>query len=831
MQPIHVRSSTRRRSPQYYFILGAVSSALFIYALSSINMGLTFRLRNPPSPDLQMQAFQTRSLIPRHQAPSAFFPFAPSFIIPAAPASVRPAKRCVIVGALAVWRGYVSKEFSTLFEVLSATYGWELIDTQHHPWDFNASRAWGSWGDVADALGSNPAPAVLLVMEVWGLGQWGPKDARLSNTAIWFWADDLHWLSIEQQERNTAVFRSGVVDVVVGNYMDLLDRMIPAAASLPRLHLPHAVTAHFLLPLNLTPLSRVLLAGSADEIWYPYRAIVAAKVAAGDARFVQLSHPGYTPAELATNTAFIGADFASVLHEHLAVITDGLTLNYTVAKCFEVPATGALLLVNSELTPHLSPLGFVRGVHFVEYTLSTLDTVVDWVLEPTNRRAVDAIREQGQTLVWARHTVHHRAAVLDAAARTAITHASRPVPAPSQLLARTVDAIIFSKDRPMRLLALLDSRARHCRNAGGAAVVVRASTPLLRSAYKRLEELFPAIVFLYEGVPDGGASSIPAAAQFLTFREATLAALTKLHSPFIMPLVDDVVFTRGVDLAHVAATLDANAPQGTFQLRLTLAYEGAVALQQPLLPSVSHLHDAVHCYSWSAALEAAQPSFFHFVNLDAGVYSARRVSHEWGLLQFSHPGELEMAWYASKFSYGAGCLHLFYAHGSAVNVELGGHVRPDVRLGTELGELDAEAAALLRGERFNVAALAGWNVTASHLVLPLEREGGESGFAGHVTQSTCPWQPLRAPGQPSCTPSALHPQPFVYAHHRSPPYWLLTFGAQDYVSRLAVEDEWNAAGRESWFEWSTDDLMRRYLEWVQRGRGRGLGLALGRVYD
>lgn len=297
-----------------------------------------------------------------------------------------------------------------------------------------------------------------------------------------------------------------------------------------------------------------------------------------------------------------------------------------------------------------------------------------------------------------------------------------------------------------------------------------------------------------------------------------------------MPLVDDVLFTRSVDLAHVARALDAHAPQGTFQLRLTLAYPGAGALAQrsplavpPLaVPPLAH-HDTLHCYAWSSTLETLQPSFFHFVNLDAGVYSTERVTREWGALGFSHPGELEMAWYASKTTYAAGCQHLFYAQGAAVNVEMGGKVRPDAEQhSTGLAELEADAAAVLRGERLDVSALVGWNVTQSHLVLPLVRLAGEGAAALPPSlPRACPWQTLGAQGQPRCSLSALRPQPFTYARHREPPYWLLTFGAQDYVSRLAVADE--AGDAETWFEWSTDDLMRRYLAWVQRACGRGPG--------
>ena len=38
--------------------------------------------------------------------------------------------------------------------------------------------------------------------------------------------------------------------------------------------------------------------------------------------------------------------------------------------------------------------------------------MVDAVLDPANAAAVDALRAQGQALVWARHTVAHRAAAV-----------------------------------------------------------------------------------------------------------------------------------------------------------------------------------------------------------------------------------------------------------------------------------------------------------------------------------------------------------------------------------------------------------------------------------
>jgi hypothetical protein len=151
------------------------------------------------------------------------------------------------------------------------------------------------------------------------------------------------------------------------------------------------------------------------EKFYPYRALVQAKIAAGDARFVQIPHAGYVKHDtFGGGGAAVGPAFARALWSHLACITDGLVFNYSVAKMFEIPATGCLLLVNAEMTPVLRGQGFEPGVHYLPYTRESLDDVVDGVLDPSRRGDVDAIRRNGQNLVWARHTVSHRAVALHA---------------------------------------------------------------------------------------------------------------------------------------------------------------------------------------------------------------------------------------------------------------------------------------------------------------------------------------------------------------------------------------------------------------------------------
>ena len=315
--------------------------------------------------------------------------------------SLSPHGRFVTLGSQDAWSNYVSVEFFHLFRTLRHAYGWGFVEG-------------GSWKEVADSSFARfgHAPDILLLVEHYSVADWGPRDPRLQNTIIWGLSDDLHWHNPKQEQSKLAGLAA--VDAIVACYAPLLDHFYPTLSDLaPRMHLPHAASALFLLPLNSNPTPRVLIAGASSLPWYPHRAAALSRAAAGDRRFAALPHPGY---EARAGHPSLGKAFADMLRSHLAVLTDGSILNYTVGKVFEIPATGALLLVNAQLERFLLPLGFVAGMHYVSYTEISMDAVVDWVLRASNREAVDRIRAQGQALVWARHTVNHRAASLDTAA-------------------------------------------------------------------------------------------------------------------------------------------------------------------------------------------------------------------------------------------------------------------------------------------------------------------------------------------------------------------------------------------------------------------------------
>jgi hypothetical protein len=365
----------------------------------------------------------------------------------------------VIYGAQESWAAYISVQYHHLFRLLERAHGWRVF-TPPYP-----LTTWDAVAAHVTAACDGRVPDVLLFVESFdvlaGLG--GDRAASPlapGASSLWLWMNDIHSRS------NDAHVAVAVADVIVTPYAYAVDRLLvpPAGLLVPpsrrplsakALWMPHGASSLFQLPLRpyASTDRRVLLSGATSALWYPYRAMVEARVRACegsaldavlggpelrealsgtkcDSRFTQVAHPGY-PYERGfaayNRSADTGAGYAATLGRHVACITDGLTHSYAVAKLFEIPAAGCLLLANAELTPVLAALGFADGVHFLSYTADTLDAVVDAVLDPANAAAVDAIRGQGQALVWARHTVSHRAAAMHEAAvqRTAAAALAR----------------------------------------------------------------------------------------------------------------------------------------------------------------------------------------------------------------------------------------------------------------------------------------------------------------------------------------------------------------------------------------------------------------------
>jgi len=151
------------------------------------------------------------------------------------------------------------------------------------------------------------------------------------------------------------------------------------------------------LKVNTKPVMKCLLSGMfvIEDQYYPLREYIYRN---RDARIDVLRHPLYTASTgsiLDSKEYKIDADYILELHKYFCCIATSSKLDYVVAKYFEIPFSGSLLLAN--YTPDLDRLGFVDGKHYVAITKKNFFKVLGDVLD--NPERYEQIRHEGRDFV------------------------------------------------------------------------------------------------------------------------------------------------------------------------------------------------------------------------------------------------------------------------------------------------------------------------------------------------------------------------------------------------------------------------------------------------
>jgi len=183
------------------------------------------------------------------------------------------------------------------------------------------------------------------------------------------------------------------------------------AARLPEfVWIPHAATpAYTQASFNVRPTRQILLSGSTSLGMYPIREwLLKTYQPEHSDGMVVLKHPGYR-----LHGRSRSVSYALKLREHYCAVATTMIYRRVVSKIFEIPATGSLLLVNLDLQPMLSALGFTNMWHYVGFDDADPEPMIDWVLDPVNSETIDDIRSRGMMLVRSRHTTDHRARSID----------------------------------------------------------------------------------------------------------------------------------------------------------------------------------------------------------------------------------------------------------------------------------------------------------------------------------------------------------------------------------------------------------------------------------
>jgi hypothetical protein len=232
-----------------------------------------------------------------------------------------------------------------------------------------------------------------------------------ASVRFFVFCEDLHWFQKEMQFTKTLALTAA--DVILATYAPVFDQFYPEVAAAKRVvWVPHAASPEFLLPLSECARNVVFLSGMINE-YYPLRQRLKALANERELCIVEHPHPGYQCDHNHDTSGVVGAGYARRINASRAAFTDASKFNYLLAKFFEIPATGSLLLGDEAVEKQLSLLGFLPREHYIPVSDATLEREIRYVLDARNHAELDEVRRRGQQLVWERHKTSDRAKLID----------------------------------------------------------------------------------------------------------------------------------------------------------------------------------------------------------------------------------------------------------------------------------------------------------------------------------------------------------------------------------------------------------------------------------
>lgn len=305
------------------------------------------------------------------------------------------------------WKFYVRPEYYYLYNGLIQDYGWESLPRKYlkyKPQDRD---------EMMNEL-IKLAPTVILFCE--NNVEWYPnlpiQELRKIGTKIAAFSDDLHMYNRYSTEKMREILQQ--TDALVGTYAYMMDQFFSSvmdAELLPsRIWLPHSASPTFTTrEFNTDPIEKIFLSGATERAAYPIRHWLHDIFQPQYPAVMSVhEHPGYQ--KHAENQSAL---YAQTIRSHFASITTTMLHRRLVAKTFEIPATGSLLMVNLDLESLLLELGMKNMVHYVGFANDDPEKMIWWVMDPKNQEEVKRIRKIGRQIVLKLHKTGDRALALN----------------------------------------------------------------------------------------------------------------------------------------------------------------------------------------------------------------------------------------------------------------------------------------------------------------------------------------------------------------------------------------------------------------------------------
>lgn len=204
-----------------------------------------------------------------------------------------------------------------------------------------------------------------------------------------------------------------------------------------------------------------------------------------------------------------------------------------------------------------------------------------------------------------------------------------------EIKVNTTIGVVFSKDRPMQLYALLKSYAKNVENPVPLVILYNASSNKYEEAYSEVSLLLRDLEYTF--------------VRENKFKESLVDILDGINQEKIFFLVDDIVFTEKLDMEDFVC-VDSHKEIASMRLGNNLSFAYTANKMQPL-PELEHnknTHQSKKlkwkwsngCYDWGYPL-----------SVDGNLFITKEVRAMIKIAEFKAPNSLEksMQWFNSGF--------------------------------------------------------------------------------------------------------------------------------------------------------------------------------------
>jgi hypothetical protein len=226
--------------------------------------------------------------------------------------------------------------------------------------------------------------------------------------------DDLHYIEKRNFLSRQYLFES-VTSEIFSTYPYLFHNYYNDISPTKITWLPHAASSLSYHSINQSSKNLLFISGANIFEWYPCRSRAFLLCRYRKDLTACLNHPGYGKTMKNDSSFFYGGKrYFSYMRQYTFGLGTCQSVHYAIAKLFELPANGLVLITTNDLIPILERLHLNHNEHFLTIQCSSIKQLQKEIiyLQNISNDKINYIRRKSQEIIYERHLTQHRAELL-----------------------------------------------------------------------------------------------------------------------------------------------------------------------------------------------------------------------------------------------------------------------------------------------------------------------------------------------------------------------------------------------------------------------------------